>query len=276
MVSRFTIPALAALAVLTASPAVHAADMPMPAPVVPLEVGGWYLRGDIGFSNQNVGSLFNENYNGFDSVQNIYKSFDAAPFFGLGVGYTVNNWLRFDVTGEYRANANFHGYDIGTAGGVIFPDMYNGSKSEWTFLANGYVDLGTWLNLTPFIGAGIGTSRNTISNFTDTSNCVGGCGNPGANYYSNANSHWSFAWALYAGLGYQLTRNATIELSYRYLDLGKASTGTMVSFDGLTSTPFEFNHLTSQDLKLGLRFNLDSFYETPHPYYPPPPLHSKG
>ena len=42
----------------------------------------------------------------------------------------------------------------------------------------------------------------------------------------------------------------------------------MVSFDaattGLTSTPFEFRHLTSQDLKLGVRFNLDSFYETPH------------
>ena len=26
-------------------------------------------------------------------------------------------WLRFDVTGEYRGRANFHGYDIGTTGG---------------------------------------------------------------------------------------------------------------------------------------------------------------
>ena len=279
MVSRFTIPALAALAVLTASPAVHAADMPMPAPIAVPETTGWYLRGDIGFSNQEVGSLFNENYAGYDSVQNIYKNFDASPFFGLGVGYSVNNWLRVDVTGEYRSSATFHGYDLGTSGGAPFPDIYNGSKSEWTFLLNGYVDLGTWSHITPFIGAGVGTSRNTISNFTDVSNCVGGCGNPGANYYSATASQWNFAWALYAGLGYQLTRNVTVELAYRYLDLGKASTGTMVSFDaatsGLTSTPFEFRHLTSQDLKLGVRFNLDSFYETPHPYYPPP-LSSRG
>jgi opacity protein-like surface antigen len=279
MVSRFTIPALAALAVLTANPVVHAADMPMPVPIAVPEAAGWYLRGDIGFSNQNVGSLFNENYTGYDSVQNIYKSFDAAPFFGLGVGYYFNNWLRFDVTGEYRGNANFHGYDLGTFGGVPYPDLYNGNKSEWTFLLNGYVDLGTWSNLTPFVGAGIGTSRNTVSNFTDVSNCVGGCGNPGANYYSATASQWNFAWALYAGFGYQLTRNVTVELVYRYLDLGKASTGTMVSFDGLfTSTPFEFNHLTSQDLKLGLRFDLNSVYEVPHPipYYSPPPLNSKG
>ena len=69
MVSRFTIPALAALAVLTASPAVHAADMPMPAPIAVPETTGWYLRGDIGFSNQEVGSLFNENYAGYDLVR---------------------------------------------------------------------------------------------------------------------------------------------------------------------------------------------------------------
>ena len=259
----------AAIASLAASIA-HAADMPLPPPVA---VGGWYLRGDIGFSNQSVGSLYNDNYLGYDSVQNIYKNFDAAPFFGLGVGYTVNNWLRFDVTGEYRGSANFHGYDIGTAAGVVYPDLYNGSKSEWTFLANGYVDLGTWWNVTPFVGGGVGVSRNTISSFTDTSDCIA-CGNPGANYYSSSNSEWSFAWALYAGLGYQISRDVTVELAYRYLDLGKASTGTMVSYDGLlTSTPFEFNHLTSQDLKLGLRFNLEPFIALPV-YYPPLP--SKG
>jgi opacity protein-like surface antigen len=63
---RFAIPTLAALAALTATPAARAADLPMPAPVLaPVETGGWYLRGDIGFSNQQLGSLFNANYAGF-------------------------------------------------------------------------------------------------------------------------------------------------------------------------------------------------------------------
>ena len=44
---------------------------------------------------------------------------------------------------------------------------YNATKSEWLVLANGYVDIGTWWGITPFIGAGVGTARVTIANYTD-------------------------------------------------------------------------------------------------------------
>jgi opacity protein-like surface antigen len=282
MVSRFAIPTLAALTVLTVTPAAHAADLPPAPPVmVAPEVGGWYLRGDIGFSNQNVGSLFSADYASFTSVTNVNKAFDAAPLFGLGIGYAVNNWLRFDMTGEYRSAANFHGFDIGALpSGGFSADRYTGSKSEWTFLFNGYVDLGTWQHITPFVGAGVGFSRNTISNFGDFSTCINSlscAGNGGSDANGAADSTWNFAWALYAGLAYNVTRNFTVELAYRYIDLGNATTGTVTTFAGTCGcTPMEFNHLTSQDLKLGLRFNLDSFYEAPSPvpYYPP--LHSKG
>ena len=174
MGSRFTIPTLAVLAALMAIPAARAADMPLPPPPPAPCCSNWYLRGDIGFSNQSVGNLGGQNYTGYDSVASVDKGFDAAPFYGFGIGYAFNNWLRFDVTGEYRGSANFHGMDIGYVGATVFPDNYSGSKSEWTFLTNAYVDLGTWNCITPFIGAGIGVSRNTISNFTDVSNCVTG------------------------------------------------------------------------------------------------------
>ena len=39
------------------------------------------------------------------SVQNL--SFNTAGIFGLGVGYQFNNWFRADVTGEYRGNSQF-------------------------------------------------------------------------------------------------------------------------------------------------------------------------
>lgn len=265
---RFAISALAMLASLATVSNAHSADLPL-APVPEFALG-WYLRGDIGFSNQQVGSLFNQNYNRFDSVTNIDKGFDAAPFFGLGIGYNVNNWLRLDVTGEYRGRSNFHGLDIGftaVANPVNFwPDRYTGSKFEWTVLFNGYVDIGTWYGITPFIGAGVGFSRNTITNFGDTNVAVLG------DSHSSDASKWNFAWALYAGLGYRITPAATIELAYRYIDLGNATTGTMVdyTFAGL-DTPFEFRHLTSQDLKLGLRYNFGVY-----DYPPPPPLRSRG
>ena len=283
---------ICAAALLAASVA-HAADYPQPIYVQPPvieEFSGWYLRGDIGFSNQQVGSLFNEQYSAFDSVQTVDKGFDAAPFFGLGIGYNFNDWLRFDVTGEYRGRANFHGLDIGSVGGFFIPDRYTGSKSEWTFLLNGYIDLGTWYNVTPFVGAGVGFSRNTISDFGDVG--ISTC--PPALCTSDAHgvtaSQWNFAWALHAGLAYKVTKNFTVELAYRYLDLGNAKTGDLVTYDGNVFPPMEFRHLTSHDLKLGLRFNLDGFadYSRPARYHhqpqvytpaPPmyePPLRSRG
>ena len=106
---------------LIATTAANAADMPqlMPPPPMPYYedfAKGWYLRGDIGMSNQKLGSLFNVLYDTVDRVENIHKDFDSAPIFGLGLGYQFNNWLRADVTGEYRGKANFHGYDIVTCG----------------------------------------------------------------------------------------------------------------------------------------------------------------
>ena len=279
---------LAAAVVLVAT-AAHAADYSPPPLVIPQpieEASAWYLRGDIGFSNQSVGSLWSDNYANFNSVQNVNKSFDAAPFFGIGVGYYFNNWLRFDVTGEYRANANFHGLDIGTlppaactsgAPPCFADDRYTASKSEWTFLFNGYVDLGTWSNLTPFIGAGIGASRNTISNFGDISACINStscAANGGSDAFGETASKWSFAWALYAGVGYKVTKDVTVELAYRYLDLGDATTGNVSNFVGDCCATYQFNHLTSQDVKLGLRFNLEGFYEAPQPVYYQPPVYA--
>jgi opacity protein-like surface antigen len=284
--ARFVFCATIVLAAL-ASVRAHAADYTPPPPIIipppPVEeFSGWYLRGDIGMSNQQVGSLYNTNYANFSSVTNVDKGFDAAPLFGIGVGYYFNDWLRFDVTGEYRAKANFHGFDIGAlpgGGGGFADDRYTASKSEWTFLFNGYVDLGTWYNFTPFVGAGIGFSRNTISNFADFSTCINSnncAGNGGSDAYAGEYSKWSFAWALHAGVSYKITKNFSIELAYRYINLGNAQTQPLVAFDGTTCGchAMEFHNLTSHDIKLGLRFNLDGFYEHPH-YYPQPVVYQQ-
>ena len=87
--------------------------MPPPPPVVVEEYGGWYLRGFVGMSNQQA----NLHHPAFDEQPYTHKDdgFDSAPFFGAGVGYYFNDWLRFDVTGEYRGSANYHGYGTYTA-----------------------------------------------------------------------------------------------------------------------------------------------------------------
>jgi opacity protein-like surface antigen len=220
-------------------------------------------------SNQRLGSLFNVLYDTTERVENIFKDFDSAPLFGVGVGYQFNNWLRADVTGEYRGKATFHGYDIVTSGGNMFTDEYRASKSEWLVLANVYADLGTWGAFTPFVGVGIGGSWNTISNFMDIcTTCPGG----GVAHGVSA-SKANFAWAAHAGVAYKVTNNVTLEFAYRYVDLGDALTGDLTTYLGqnAVNNPMHFRNITSHDFKFGVRWFLDSGPKyDPMPAYPPP------
>ena len=274
---------LAAGAATLISSMAFAADMPISAPPMyappPADFGGWYLRGDIGFSNQRVDRLNNAlDANNLTSNQRL--GFDTAGIFGLGVGYRFNNWFRADITGQYRGNANFHGLDVITFnnGGTIGngADTYTGSKSEWLFLANAYADLGTWWCITPFVGAGVGTARVQVSNFVDQG--VGSLFPPGSGIgpstaYADTASKWNFAWALHAGLAYHVSPSFTVELAYSFVNMGDGITGDLKAFDGTNNivNPMTFKNITSHDVKLGVRWNLDS----PPPYMPPP-LVTKG
>ena len=263
---------IAAGAATLLSSAAFAADMaiappPMyaPAPVVE-DFGGWYLRGDIGFSNQRVDRLNNAlDATLTSSVQT--NNFDTAGIFGLGVGYRVNNWFRADVTGEYRGNSQFFGKDVITFPGGFGTDTYHATKSEWVVLGNAYVDLGTWWCITPFIGAGVGGARVSIANFTDQGiTNFAGVTSPGLAFGDNV-SKWNLAWAVHAGLAYKVTPNFTVELAYRYLDMGDGLTGDLRTFDGTNAinNPTTFKNITSHDLKLGVRWDLTS----PEVYAPP-------
>lgn len=235
------------------------------------DFGGWYLRGDIGMSNQSVKSLQNVLNNSPGSTFTpVFYDFDSAMTFGGGVGYQFNSWLRVDGTVEYRGKANFHGLEIVKNAG--FPtgfatDEYHANKSEWLVLANAYADLGTWWCVTPFIGVGIGTSRNTISNFIDDNIPTQGVA------YAKNTSQWQFAYAAYAGLAYKVNNSFTIELAYRYLNMGDGMTGDLVTYTGVNNVynPTTFKDLTSQDVRLGVRWSLQ-----PTPAYAPPPLIRKG
>src|SRR6266436_2968698 len=225
---------IAAAAVSILSTAAFAADMPiMPPPAYgpPVaEFGGWYLRGDIGFSNQRVNRLNNVlDSNNTSSVQHL--SFNTAGIFGVGVGYQVNQWFRADVTGEWRGNSQFFGTDQ-----ISYP-------------------------------GGVGTARVSIANFTDQGIANNGAGAlPGLAFGDNV-SKWNFAWALHAGVAYQVSPNFTVELAYRYLDMGDGLTGDLRTFDGTNNivNPTTFKSLTSHDFKLGVRWNLDN----PPVYMPP-------
>jgi len=271
---------LAAGAASLLSNAALAADMPMiqaPAPYYAppqQDFGNWYLRGDIGMTNSK-GKLHDNLYDTLPAtsqLQQLGQGFNGGTSYGLGVGYQFNSWFRADITGEYRSKVNFSGTDFVTYNpGGYQTDVYSGGYSSWVGLVNAYVDLGTWWCITPFIGAGVGAAHITTTGLQDfgLSN-----GSPGS-YFAAGASTTNLAWAAHAGLAYKVTNNFTVELAYRYLDMGTAVHGYGSSYDGTNAGPssFQFRDLTSQDVRLGVRWTCCDV-ETPPP--PPPPLIRKG
>jgi opacity protein-like surface antigen len=272
---------LAAGAASLLSSAAFAADLgaapaPYYAPPPVQDFGGWYLRGDIGVTNTRDNTLIS-NLDPSPSVAATQRfgAFGGGTSYGIGVGYEFNSWLRADITGEYRSKVSFNGNNFyqwfAGAPGNNLGDTYAGGYSSWVGLVNAYVDLGTWWCLTPFIGAGVGGAYNTTTGMSDSTTFPGGSN--ASLFQADGASKLNFAWAAHAGVAYKVTSNFTVELAYRYLDMGNAAFGAGHFFDGtsLSSTSFHFNHdLTSQDLRIGLRWTCCDLPS------PPPPLIRKG
>jgi opacity protein-like surface antigen len=261
---------ICATVALMISTTAFAADMAAPPvayqPVV-IEQGAWYLRGDIGVSMLSEADFIYEPNPGHPPVDLLtgHAGLGDATFFDFGVGYEWNNWLRFDVTAEYRTRAPFNAF-LFYAAATNAGDSYNGFLQSDIFLANAYIDLGTWNCLTPFIGVGVGGAYNTFKDLTDT-----GIDTNGVGIGTNA-SKFNFAWALHAGLAYAVTKNFSVELSYRYLNYGSV-TDTINCFGGCAPDSYKLANLTSNDFMFGMRwrFPIESVPLAVAPPPPPPP-----
>jgi len=288
-VRRLKILIVASLA-LTGIGAAQAADYaPPPPPPVYVQppppppeqcCDSWYLRGFVGVgmnSGANAEFIQNPANNsdfGFDST-----SYNDQMFLGGGIGYAWNNWLRFEGTAEYRSKS--HVYAIGhytDGGGGVFLDTYDANIKSWVFLGNAFIDLGTWNCFTPFVGAGVGAAYNTLTNFTDVNPSNAGFG------IGKDSSEWHLAWALYAGVSYEVSKNFSMDLTYRYLNYGSV-TGTVDCFGGCNTDSFKFGNLHSHDIMLGFRWMCCDLpvreaprvvYTPPPVYTEPPPLRSRG
>jgi opacity protein-like surface antigen len=243
-----------------------AADLllPPPPPIVepppPADFGGWYLRGDIGVGINQISDL-RSTFSPTVTViapQFEQRSIGDSAFIGAGVGYQFNSWFRADVTGEYRTASNYRSTqsytDIWTANcgfvGARCQDIYNAQHRAAVFLANGYVDLGTWWGITPYVGGGVGVAVNWLDNLTDYGPQTGGYG--AARDSSRAN----FAWAVGAGLAYNVTPNFKVELGYRYLDMGKFQTNVIGCAAAGCAGERQYFDVSSHDIRLGFRYAL--------------------
>ena len=75
----------------------------------------------------------------------------------------------------------------------------------------------------------------------------------------NGASQTNFAWSLMAGVGYQISHRAVLDLGYRYIDMGSVSSnrGDMCNCAGGRGSRdrIEVNDMTAHEFKVGLRYH---------------------
>lgn len=132
---------------------------------------------------------------------------------------------------------------------VVAPtdDPLHTSLRSYTAMLNIYKDLGNYGGFTPYVGAGIGVAYNKLSEVYFT-------GNPNLTNRIRGNSDLSFAWSLMAGVGYQVSERAILDLGYRFIDMGSISSGRADS-GGFVNPAVDIDKLYAHEIKIGLRYH---------------------
>jgi opacity protein-like surface antigen len=254
-----------------------AVDLP-PAPTLPAagastdEFSGWYLRGDIGVGFETApvlgsagGAVILPDLSPY--AVSSFRNTTLSPLGTIdgGVGNVFNPWMRMDGTLEYRFGGRLQStYAIAGPAAFAAADSLHGSVSSILALVNGYVDLGNWWGVTPFVGAGIGVTDNALSSVSDQGSALSGVGAaaPVGGFFSNA-SRTNFAWALMAGLDVDIAPNLKLELSYRYLNLGSIAVGGLHCIPGAVAcaggvvAASSRGGIGSNDVRIGLVWLVD-------------------
>ncbi|WP_370676850.1 outer membrane protein [Pleomorphomonas sp. PLEO] len=243
-------------------PPVIEAPEPMPLPAV----GGWYLRGDIGYKLYQApkGILSDRTWGSFGNNGELgSEKMGGAADVGVGVGYKFNDYLRTDLTLDYETPAKFKGSAFCQDPSVGCPmapsgrweDSERAKITAYSALANVYADLGDFHGLKPYLGAGAGAS------YLKTSDVKSSAQDGFSGNYPKGEGKWNFAWALMAGVEYPLSDRLSLDLGYRYLNLGDAETGSVTErlSDGSAgkTTKINYEGIAAHEVRLGLRYYLN-------------------
>jgi opacity protein-like surface antigen len=231
------------LAVLPA----HAVDLP-PAPILDeadeAAESGWYLRGDVGAVDQLV-TRGGRDFGSAFTPPLVRTRFERDVVIGGGIGYQFSPWFRADVTVDRRFDARIKGtrFASETSHALDRADF-----DATTLFLNGYVDLALWDGITPYIGAGIGMSRNRLDGAER--NLYG----PEVSTVLTlpSRSETALAWTLMGGVAFDLGTNLKLDLGYRYTHLGHARTGS----DGAEPL-IRARNISAHEFRIGARYVFD-------------------
>lgn len=157
-----------------------------------------------------------------------YGDFGSSVQFELAAGLEVTDYLRVELALDYDP-------DLAFEGNINFPvpgqQPVSGAVTHMGAMAFTYVEplaaFGVESRVQPFLGAGMGLSHNEIGEMT-----LSFPGLPQPRYSVTPDgSETGFAWAVSAGLAFEVTDTLVLDLAWRYSDLGTVTTDAGTLFN---------------------------------------------
>ena len=240
--------------------------VPAPAFTMSAPSASWYVRLDGGHSRFDDPIMVEDHI--YDLVD---TGIDGSWSIGGGIGRNLGQGFRFDLTYDYRMEADAHGM-LQNHAATLDGTREFGLKSH-LMLANLYYDFNSGGRFSPYLGVGLGWVRHTTTEgiVADTCGCTGTI---------DGATKDSVAAALMAGVTVNLTggrgrefasgdgyaigssgRGLLLDIGYRYLYLGDATTGAVTGdFGGglveVSEDPVVEN-IHAHEFRFGLRYNIN-------------------
>ncbi|MDR0646507.1 MAG: outer membrane beta-barrel protein [Elusimicrobiota bacterium] len=188
----------------------------------------------------------------YTSIQNkdfdYDKSLNSKLAVGVGADVGKEGVLRAEL--EYSGtSASYYTYTGTTASGGTNEEASSKTENK-TLLLNAYFDIKTGTVFTPYIGAGFGINNSSLE-----TNFISGRYSVPVSIVSG----WKPAWDIGAGVGIKVAKTLTLDIGYRYSDLGTFKGRYGLYYDDGTSVARvaegEAKYaLTSHEAVLGVRY----------------------
>ena len=216
-----------------------------------IDLDGFYItpKGGISKSMDTGVILGNAGGGQFDIKDN---DLGTGYVFGLSVGKYITNNFRVELEASQRGGLE---YDTEYASEPNLGTTTKADIKTQSIFINGFYDFESFAiinsSVTPYIGGGIGISRNKMGVVTEVTpdNTVA---------YLDGNKVSQFSYKLAAGTLVSLTESLSLDINYQYIDLGSFKSGlNYVVAGGATGNLTEAlngGEIKTQELMVGLQY----------------------
>ena len=214
------------------------------------DVGDNFFSIKLGSSNSNTTGIttFKDQIGTGTADTTTDKDLGKSDIMEIGIGSYFSETFSGEISLAQR-----NGFKYATTGVTDSNLRYKADVESLAVLINGYFNAQPLsiiqTSVTPYLGVGVGFSRNKMGavDITQINDGVS-LGN------AASNTETEFAYKLALGALINLSDNVSVDLNYQYVDLGKIKSGTNLSFDSRNlNAPFSGPEITSSELNIGLQ-----------------------